>query len=150
MKKDIKKYYNKNKKNVHKAGLIVLAIFALAMYSSYQGAAPQISIFSADQAVKELNDITVMWRIDVKSGTATDMAVYYDFESFEVGKRTSPSESGYSKYTNDFISKEVSVPGEFSDKIKVPLGVDRVYLRAYAYVNGKNMWTDEFEVKVIK
>lgn len=149
--KNIKKYYRKNKKNVDKAAWIVGAVFILALYSLYQVAAPQISIFSADQVVEEFGKITVMWRIDSKEGTATNMAVYYDYQSFprKFTKSISPLKSGYLQHTNSYVSGTVNVPGEYVDQIKVPYGVDAVYLRVYALVNGKNMWTDEFKVDVL-
>jgi len=145
--KKIKKYYKKNKEQVQTAGWIIGAVILLMIYSVSQGNVPEISIFSADQAVEESGEITVMWNVDTEG--AEKAAVYYSIESNSgiFTKSTSPEESGYKE-------NKVGKTGEnafgYSAKIKVPYGADAVYLRAYAFSESAHMWTEEFEVKVIK
>ena len=112
---------------------------------------PSVSLISVPTSVKDNESLAVRWKIDSEGPlTALHTAIHYDITSrpgtftTEVG----PQDSGYITLTKEYASGEFSVPDEFSAQFSIPRGIDNMYLRAHAIIDGKNYWTDETVVNV--
>lgn len=97
--------------------------------------------------------INIYWEIGSElSRTITHTAIHYDIKShpetftFEDG----PQDSGYPFLTTEYTLGNFSVPGEFTAGFIVPNTANNIYFRAHAIIDGKNYWTEEQSIGIVR
>jgi len=83
------------------------------------------------------NIVNLKWEI-VGSGTAENTQVYFD-------KVSHTNDNKYSGATTGYENRRFRVPSSYEGQVVMPN--QTVYLKAHAFVDGKDYWSDEIVIK---
>ncbi len=112
---------------------------------------PSVEITSIPEKVAQGEVIQVTWIARGQSLKAIHTALHYglDSKAGTLGLDVGPTVAGYSFLTSEFLSGDYALPMEFKSSIKAEeAGI--LYIRAHAVVDGKNYWTAEKQIQVLK
>lgn len=112
-----------------------------------------VEFLAVPSTVKPDEMMSIRWRIESEIASAsTSTAVYYDVRKQlgQFGTSVTPQSSGYLYLTKEYLSGVFAVPGSYSTSFDVPRDASEVYVRAHAYVAGRNYWTREIRIMVEK
>lgn len=110
----------------------------------------QVELSTLPKEVKPGQVFLVSWNVRAPQSTGIkNTAIFYGQTSTPsaVRQTDAPAALGYANQTLDYSNGDFSVPGDFSTRITAPQS-GKIYLRGFAYVDGRNIWTDEKVVKV--
>lgn len=97
---------------------------------------------------------TFTWEIKAdEPATVMHTGIHYGAvqHAGEFATTTGPKLAGYPRMTKDYDSKESSIPGTFTTKIKpTRKEIGPLFMRAHVVVGEANYWSPEIEVKVTK
>ncbi len=110
---------------------------------------PEISV-SIVSIRSDLDQITADWQVNTSLPLSTlQTGIYYSPTSTPsaLTHLDSPAAVGYENFTPDYQFGRFSVPDQFSAKLA--LNPDTIYYgRAYALVDGRHYWSEEFPLVV--
>lgn len=108
---------------------------------------PKILITSAAPAIAGTNQlVSISWKIESKSATTPHTAVHFGPASVAspTGPSDYPSASSFS-----CTSKPCIIPRAFQTQISIP-EIGTYYYRAHAIIGGKNFWSEEKTIDIVK
>lgn len=112
---------------------------------------PEYKIFLV-YAPKELVEgsiATFTWDVDGPPATFSHTAVYLGTNSTpgSLSNKATPQDTRYTHLVSDFTQGDFKTPQRFVGNIQLT-SVGTYYFRAYAQIDGKNYWTDEYSLEV--
>jgi hypothetical protein len=148
----------KNKKSLFTASVFIFFFLILILVNTYKNknslTGPQstlsISIIDPPAITSVNNPTRVSWMIDTNASfKAKSITLFYGQQSTPSAllKTDSPKAVGYTNFTTDFLKDEFFIPYTF-ETILIFDAPQTIYYRAYAKVNGENIWTPEYQLLV--
>lgn len=132
-------------------GLFVYNLIRWNMVSGGRSTNPyQVSLSALPKEVKPGQVFTISWSVSSPQPTQSkNTAIYFSSVSTPsaVTQMDTPAALGYTNMTPDFAGGDFSIPGDFSARIQAPQK-GKIYLRGFAYIDGRNVWTDEQTIEV--
>lgn len=112
---------------------------------------PGVEIIGIPGKVTLGDSFQVTWIVNGEGLKATHTALHYGMDSRPgtFGLDVGPAGAGYVSLTPEFVSGDYGLPMEFKSTVKAEqAGV--LYIRAHAIIDGKNYWTAEKTVEVVR
>lgn len=132
--------------------LILVFINTYKNKNSLTGPQSTLSISLIDpQDVTSVNEPTkISWTVDTNASfKAKSITLFYSRQSTPSAllKTDSPEAVGYTNFTTGFLKGEFFLPYTFDTTLTFDMP-QTIYYRAYAKVNGENLWTPEYQLLV--
>ncbi len=91
----------------------------------------------------------ISWRVSAPSTNLLSTAIYYDYLSTPSALLTSdsPQAVGYQFHTSDYSLGSFPAPATFIATLPLPHS-GTIYYRAHANLNGLNLWSPEFTLRL--
>lgn len=109
-----------------------------------------VTIVTPREEIYKGDTMTFTWEVAGPAATATTTVIMAGRESHpgDLGTGTAPQDTPYTVLVGEFASGNYAVPLRFIGNKRLD-ETGKFYYRAYAYLNGKNYWSEEkwFEVK---
>lgn len=110
-----------------------------------------VSIRDFTAEVMEDEPVTFTWAVEGPSRTIRKTAVYYGIVSVpgQLSREIGPENTVYSGMLRDFADGRYIIPLQFIGSVRIPTaGI--YFARAYALVDGKHYWSNEFSFIIQK
>lgn len=148
----------KNKKVLLIVSILIFSFLFLVLVNTYKNknslTGPQsslsISIIDPPTETSINNPTKISWLIDTNASfKAKSITLFYSQQSSPSAllKTDSPEAAGYTNFTTGYLKDEFFLPYTFTTTLNFDTP-QTIYYRAYAKVNGENLWTPEHQILV--
>lgn len=112
---------------------------------------PKVSLTSVPESVHLDQPVALTWNIDTPTPRRVESTtIFYDISATPSALTTSdaPHAPGYAFSLPDYQSGQITSPGTFTATIYPPEFINKLYIRAYALVDGNHYWTPEYTINI--
>lgn len=133
--------------------LIIFSFFSVVTLSACTTTPPPQSVSVSLNAPQQAaaGPVSVSWTVSASNPTQTEFTtIYFDTEATPSALTASvtPDMVGYRYRLDDFTRGQFDLPDTFKSLLLPPARAEKIYVRAYARVNGQHFWSEEKSIDI--